>query len=194
MMSLKRLGRILLLTSAIAASASVLVLDQPRNQPQLTLALELPIHVDALPVRIALVRSATAQPSAPQPLPERPELAADAEPVGASDAATADKAAPSNLDYRPYRSSHADAVATELARSVKNTPRSAKAKPSDPAAPHKEARSSLCPVSASESQTSPACSAVDLFSSKGYLVLPRTHVHLGVATERVKVTVRLATF
>jgi hypothetical protein len=56
-----------------------------------------------------------------------------------------------------------------------------------------QSRDALCPSSESAAST-PTCSAIDLFSSRGYLVLPRTHVRLGVASDHVNVVVHLATF
>jgi hypothetical protein len=56
-------------------------------------------------------------------------------------------------------------------------------------------RIALCPVWAQATpRVTPACSAVDLFSSRGYLVVPGTHVYLGVTMRHVTLVFRIAAF
>jgi len=56
-------------------------------------------------------------------------------------------------------------------------------------------RIALCPVWAGPTpHVTPACSAVDLFSNRGYLVVPGTHVHMGVTMQHVNLVFRIALF
>lgn len=52
----------------------------------------------------------------------------------------------------------------------------------------------LCPAEESAARHPPTCSAVYLLSRRGYAVLPGTRIHIGVATRRLNLMIRIAVF